>query len=439
MRQKNAAQQQMQHMSGSQSGYFSPGGSFAGSASPLASPLATPPTPLQKTSSRLNSPLASASSASKKFGGQSFGTPKPHHLRSSVAASTTAAASSAAAGTPGADIADDLPPVESIYDSGAASPFAFQMPLNTVSNAVEMSEPASPAPGKSSQQSQSLSEDQQPSSVMVFGFPPELTHAVVSHFSKFGRILEHLSTEDADVDKSLPPAPVETGKNWLKITYTTPMAANRALMENGHMLGGQSDYILGCVAVPQTTSNNNTSSATGMKRSSARSGLSSVLNANSEGETSSYASTISRKRAPVADNSARLFSPATPSSSNLNGMTRTTSMPVGFSSTTAAAAANGSSSTTPGGRAGGRKLQVRGAEGIFREKERRGMAHSVTIRGLASRFMAGGGGAGDGSKRTGEASAETERENKRVKSSSSGWVGSLSRKASEMIFGWDDL
>lgn len=180
------------------------------------------------------------------FGTSFSGIPKPSHTKKKTF------------------IQEDPPPTRSIYDNDS-SPFGSEITSNSLpemaftgsgngsstSTSTSSSKPSSS--GQSS--SQSLPVGQSGSevvSVIIFGFPASLTQAVVSHFVRFGKILEnvdsnrrsHPSPSKGNKKKSYP-TQIHTGKNWIKITYDNPGSAARAIQENGIVFAGQ--YIIGCV------------------------------------------------------------------------------------------------------------------------------------------------------------------------------------------------
>ncbi|KAK9495936.1 Nup53/35/40-type RNA recognition motif-domain-containing protein [Lipomyces doorenjongii] len=413
--------------------------------------------------------LTSSESTSRvrgpKFGGPSFGVPKPHHTRSSLAQNSSANVSFGEF--------DELPPTDSIYDAGAASPFAFQLPTTSGAGTTEASASMLLSPSSNVAQiedkytqpsttpgtpniSASPTKDQ-PTSVIVFGFPPDLTHVVVDHFARFGTIMEHLSsgassaTGEHNIGVS-GATPVETGKNWVKITYTSPAAANRALAENGQTLGSM-DYVIGCVPhtpsggggpyspAPVTAALGNDIRRSGVMRGSGPSlNIHALLSEGANEDVASYANTTSRRRRgddSLRAASSNLFTPlaqqqptlqqqqhqqdaATPSAKfQAPALPRMTSVPAGL----------------------GKRIDVRGPEGIFKEKERKGglLSSSATLRGLASIFMGGETAAQQqqqGVKRgAGEDFAGV---GKRAQGQES-WLGWTTKKTQEFIFGWDDL
>ncbi|KAK9488816.1 Nup53/35/40-type RNA recognition motif-domain-containing protein [Lipomyces starkeyi] len=445
---------------GNANGYYTPDrfptSPAAGTPSPgLGSSRSTKPfggIPGSQSTTALTSSESASRVRGPKFGGPSFGVPKPHHARSSLAQSSSANVSFGEF--------DELPPTDSIYDAGAASPFAFQLPttsgagvtealasasmlLSPLSNAAQIEDKytqPSTTPGTPNI-SASPTKDQ-PTSVVVFGFPPDLTHVVVDHFARFGNIMEHLSsggsgaTGEHNIGVS-GATPVETGKNWVKITYTTPSAANRALAENGRTLGTM-DYVIGCVPhtpsggggpyspAPVTAASGNDIRRSGMRGSGPSLNIHALLSEGANEDVASYANTTSRRRRGD-DSLPNLFTPlpqrqpapqqqqdaATPS------LPRMSSVPAGL----------------------GKRIDVRGPEGIFKEKERKGgmLSGSATLRGLASIFMgsetvvqqqqqglkrgAGEDFAGVGKRAQGQES----------------WLGWTTKKTQEFIFGWDDL
>ncbi|KAK9322654.1 Nup53/35/40-type RNA recognition motif-domain-containing protein [Lipomyces orientalis] len=466
----------------SANGYYTPdryaGSPAAGAPSPGGLGQSRPMTPLSaipgaQSSTALSSSASASRGRGSKFGGPSFGVPKPHHARSLLAQSSSANVSFGEI--------DELPPTDSIYDTGAASPFAFQLPTTSGAGTTEVAALPSSSSSSAAAQAQAQSaqnEDKygqpslastpstpnlstsptkdQPTSVIVFGFPPDLTHVVVDHFARFGTIMEHLSSGTSGstgdhVTGASGATPVETGKNWVKITYTAVSAANRALAENGRPLGSM-DYVIGCVPHAPSSAGGgpfspgpspapaaaaaaaNSTRRSGMRGSGPSLNIHALLSEGASDEVGSYANR--RRRGddglrPQPPSSSSLFTPQQPPPPAVQqaaqetrqaggGLPRTTSMPAGL----------------------GKRIDVRGPEGIFKEKERKGMlSGSATLRGLASIFMgqdqqlqqppAPQGvkrGAGDELNGTGKRMQGQE-----------GWLGWTTKKAQEFIFGWDDL
>lgn len=98
------------------------------------------------------------------------------------------------------------------------------------------------------------------SAVIVFGYPESISNLVISHFSKFGNILEdfevlrsssgintatlRLRGRKSDHSKPDRRYPIFTGDGWVKLTYDSASSAVRALQENGKVFGGS---LIGCV------------------------------------------------------------------------------------------------------------------------------------------------------------------------------------------------
>ncbi|KAK9241164.1 Nup53/35/40-type RNA recognition motif-domain-containing protein [Lipomyces kononenkoae] len=496
---------------GGANGYYTPdrmpaspiGGTPSPAAGGLGGPLSssssrsTRPFPSSQSTTALR-PSSESSSALRssrggggaKFGGPSFGVPKPHHTRSSLAQGSSANVSFGEF--------DDLPPTESIYDAGAASPFAFQLPTTSTSgpsmesSAIAMLPspssngagqvedkymPPPSTPGTPSLSTPSLpTTKDQAMSVIVFGFPAELTHVVVDHFARFGTIMEHLSsgglssTGEHHVGVS-DGTPVETGKNWVKITYTTAVAATRALAENGRTLGSM-DYVIGCVPhhspTPLASSSllltegRKTTSSTGgglLRGSGPSLNIHALL---SEGANEDAGSSRRRKgdeswKVSPAAGSSNLFTPVghpqqqpvaavpfTPQQPPQQQRQDATKMPP---------ASLPRMKSVPAGL--GKRIDVRGPEGIFKEKERKGgsmLSGSATLRGLASILL--GTGTTDYSSAAGQQQQQQQQTLKRVagedlQAGSGGngkkpaqqesWLGWTTKKTQEFIFGWDDL
>lgn len=98
------------------------------------------------------------------------------------------------------------------------------------------------------------------SAVIVFGYPESISNLIITHFSKFGNILEDFEVlrsssginaatlrlrgrkgDSAALERKYP---IFTGDGWVKLTYDSSSAALRALQENGQVFGG---CLIGCV------------------------------------------------------------------------------------------------------------------------------------------------------------------------------------------------
>lgn len=160
---------------------------------------------LQQSSQSRPSPQLRRSSTFSKFGGPSFGTPRPSRASRSQESSL-----------------EDAPPTESIYDFDGGSSFVASP--STPANTSSLTKSTTPATLASV-----------PSSVIIFGFPTHLTSQVLTHFSRYGQIEDH----SADAHN------LSVGNNWIKITYKDAASARQAVSANGTPIGGA--YMVGCV------------------------------------------------------------------------------------------------------------------------------------------------------------------------------------------------
>ncbi|GCE98202.1 hypothetical protein ZYGM_003495 [Zygosaccharomyces mellis] len=103
--------------------------------------------------------------------------------------------------------------------------------------------------------SENLGKNHNESAVIVFGYPESISNMIITHFSKFGYILEDfevlrsssgINTATLRLRGSKPGRkyPIFTGDGWVKLTYDSPSSALRALEENGCVYGGS---LIGCV------------------------------------------------------------------------------------------------------------------------------------------------------------------------------------------------
>ncbi|KAG4305099.1 hypothetical protein PORY_001269 [Pneumocystis oryctolagi] len=181
-----------------------------------SSPLVSQPSFTARPST---SNLRKSSSPPNLFGGPSFGTPKLNSRR----------------GKTGRQIQEeDAPPTESLYDIGGGNIIRDLEPNSPSSENKFNSTPDSSVRLKETPSKPSAT----PTSVILFGFPATLTSHVISHFSRYGEILDHSTTDN----------PISTGSNWLRITYADEEAANKAVSSNGTIIGGT--YMVGCIFAP---------------------------------------------------------------------------------------------------------------------------------------------------------------------------------------------
>ncbi|CCE62531.1 hypothetical protein TPHA_0C03790 [Tetrapisispora phaffii CBS 4417] len=97
--------------------------------------------------------------------------------------------------------------------------------------------------------------------VLVFGYPESISNSIISHFAKFGNILEDFQvlrstsgitastlktfTQNINNNNEMKKKyPIYTGDGWVKLTYDSNSSAIRALQENGIVIGGS---LVGCI------------------------------------------------------------------------------------------------------------------------------------------------------------------------------------------------
>ena len=81
--------------------------------------------------------------------------------------------------------------------------------------------------------------------IIVFGYPESVSNLIITHFSKFGTILEDFQVlrSVTGINKFNPKTegkkyPIFTGDGWIKLTYDSQASAIRALQENGKVITG---------------------------------------------------------------------------------------------------------------------------------------------------------------------------------------------------------
>lgn len=81
--------------------------------------------------------------------------------------------------------------------------------------------------------------------IIVFGYPESVSNLIITHFSKFGNILEDFQVlrSSTGISKFNPKTngkkyPIFTGDGWIKLTYDSQGSAIRALQENGKVITG---------------------------------------------------------------------------------------------------------------------------------------------------------------------------------------------------------
>ncbi|EPY50922.1 nucleoporin Nup40 [Schizosaccharomyces cryophilus OY26] len=171
-----------------------------------------------------HSGIRSSTSPSSKFGGPSFGTPKPF-LRANRLG--------------GSSIIEDAPPTQSIYDFPSSRQISTSnvdqitaSPLSSPFTARTLNSPMEPLKEVSR-------------SVIVFGFPPELTTQVLNEFSRFGKIVNQHSLT---ASTSALPGLKNAHGNWLQLTYAEPSSAATAVQSNGMII--HDSFMVGCIYSP---------------------------------------------------------------------------------------------------------------------------------------------------------------------------------------------
>lgn len=346
-------------------------------------------------------------------GYHSFGTPKPFQARRSDAIDES-----------------DLPPPDSIYDSGIlpffnkrpSDPAAQQAesangsfptpatldeysPSNENVNNMSVSGPSSSlarTPSNSRRLSSNYVSAQLPSpvrpansgtnntSVAIFGFPSAMSTVVLRHFANFGQILENIpaaSSANANSRQDTP-LPVHAGKNWLKLTYNNPHSAARALTENGKTIGG---YAIGCVAwTPEFE--------TGARRP--------LEPADDILEIDMDKAAIDEEAPPIVSIRNKYLNDeeADSSSGKEKVVPRTISMPL--------LAANS------------KRLEVHDGQFVFTHPKGRGLRFAPSLANLGQ---------------VAAAATAPSNDKKQLKQGKQNWLSWTTKRAQEFVFGWDDL
>lgn len=308
---------------------------------------------------------------------------------------------------------EDPPPARSIYDSDSSNLSLIHrtessMTINRRSSmASNIGTPSSSTPRPVKTTDYSLS-------VVIFGFPSSVTPAVVAHFSRFGTISENVDSSSrlslmSSPNKSLraPPTPIQTGKNWLKITYDSPASAARAIQENGTLIAGQ--YVVGCI--PLTSHNHKE-----FEIASETSMLASLRSPGGEsmGDYSIFDDTT------IDFTDGNILPPSEPEEledrssvlgqNNGKSLARTVSMP---------------------SLAGSKQVKLKDGRAIF-NKSGKQVRYSPSLFGIAQEP--------DQDTKTAEKSYALGPDgDKRLQGGKQGWMSWTSKKAQELVFGWDDL
>lgn len=71
--------------------------------------------------------------------------------------------------------------------------------------------------------------------VIVYGFTQDQFGTIITHFGKFGPILENFTQTSKGLSNVKGGYPIYMGPNWVKLTYDDSSSMARALAENGNM------------------------------------------------------------------------------------------------------------------------------------------------------------------------------------------------------------
>jgi hypothetical protein len=294
---------------------------------------------------------------------------------------------------------EDLPPTESIYDTGA-SPFfsAGSTPMresvrpmaalptshSTIGLRRMSSNSSKPSPPTNT--SPDLQESQNANcSVIVFGFPPTLTSTIIKHFSKFGRILENFDVAKGESPrKSGRAPPIQTGPNWMKLTFDNPTSAAKAV---SHYSGG-SRFIGGCAigCMPFNSVN--------AKEFGYASTNNSITESNEDSEADDELMDL--------DSPNHADKKQIQHDTNNRPVPRTISMP---------ALGNTQQPPTPNSR----RIQIKDGNSIFNNKQR-SMRHAPSMGNM-----------------------QTNNADVGLKSARQGWISWTKKRAQDLVFGWDGL
>lgn len=249
-------------------------------------------------------------------------------------------------------------------------------------------------------------------SVVIFGFPSSVTPAVVAHFSRFGTISENVDSSSRFImsspNKSLraPPTPIQTGKNWLKITYDNPTSASRAIHENGTLIAGQ--YVVGCI--PVTSQNykefeiaSETSMHSGLRSPTESIGDYSVFDDTTVDFTDGNI-------LPPSENEGSEDHSSILAHQNGKSLGRTVSMP---------------------SLAGSKRVELKDGRTIF-NKSGKQVRYSPSLFKISQE-------PDQENKSLGKRATGVPDSDKRLQSGKQGWMSWTSKKAQELVFGWDDL
>ena len=361
--------------------------------------------------------ISPTQSPSNSFGTSFSGIPKSSHSKKKTIAQ------------------EEPPPTRSIYDATSSpslsKPDMLSSSLskrNSLVNGTPIkSTPSTPRPSNKLDHSHS---------VVVFGFPSSVTPAVVSHFSRFGTIAENLDASSRIQMMSSspikpqrgPPTPIQTGKNWLKITYDNPGSASRAIHENGTLIAGQ--YVVGCIPVTSQNAKefeiaSETSMLSGMRTPGGDSTIGDFSGFYDE-PTADFSITDGNVLPSMPEDDDD--EPSILKGSNGRTLPRAVSLPT---------------------LAGSKRVHLKDGRSIFNKssQKQKQMRYSPSLFKISQEPdpVTSSGGVnnsttkpqvGNGTKNGDDSSSNN---NKRLQSGKGSWMSWSTKKAQELVFGWDDL
>ncbi len=235
-----------------------------------------------------------------------------------------------------------------------------------------------------------------------------MSSVILNHFSRFGTILENLQPANVDSPASPSKSPIKTtknktvpllmGKTWIKLTYDNPSSALRAENENGTVIAGQ---IIGCVRYSQEIIEKLKSEVTIDDSSSLN--YSCVIDS-----PISKLSKLYNSNEPYFfyDNSDinEISNSNSNSNSNSRLLNHTISMPI-INQKSSYSNSNGHTQI----------LSMKDGRGIFKDKDK-----SLRITALSN-------------------SQNKNNSNSLNNDNSNDWLQWISKKAQNLVFGWDDL
>lgn len=378
-----------------------------------------PSTPVHRKAS-----VSPSQSPSTSFGNSFSGIPKPSHTKKK------------------AFVQEDPPPTRSIYDLDASNPGTFKndgstLPLSDKTRLVSFpgsgnsgipsaknSIPPSPASSNVSSGTSIGSSFVDTASVIIFGFPASHTPSVVSYFRRFGTILENIESarpllQTPSKGIKQPQTPIHTGKNWLKITYDNPSSASRAIRENGMMFADK--YMIGCVPVtPQRLKEFERACDTSMSAAELRSSEPPF------GDTSLRNTVI-----PEDDSEIEIIENRTPGNQSLLSTDENTGNPQKSFSNKSVFNSQKSLPRTISMPvlAGSKRTNIKDGRHIFTTPAKQMRYSSSLFKATPESEI----------HKQSNSIGTTVETSKPLQSGKPGWISWTSKKAQELVFGWDDL